>query len=309
MLATALISFATATLESAVTAAPALAHVFDVTQDNFETEVLQASLATPVLVDFWAEWCEPCKTLGPMLEKLAAEYNGAFRLGKVDVEAHQQLAGMFGIRSIPTVMLVKGGEIVDGFAGALPEGELRGFLSRHVQPLESDADAPVDDEAAAAVVESPEQAIARLQLEIAAAPDQAGLKLDLALALMRAGQVQPAETELNGLPANLATDARAVRLRSQLDLAAALEGAPSLAELQQRVQVDAQDWPARDLLGVRLLLEDDPAAGLDQFLAILERARDWNEGAAKKRLLAAFATLDDAELVGRYRRRMASLLF
>jgi len=281
------------------------AHVFDIDTANFESEVLRASMTTPVLVDFWASWCGPCKTLGPLLEKLAAEYNGAFRLGKVDVDKNQELAAMFGVRSIPTVMLVKDGQLLDGFAGALPEGQLREFLSRHVQPLEGAAEAEAEPETA----EDPAQAINRLQQEIAAEPERAELKLDLALALMRNGQADAAEAELNALPANLATDSRAVRLRSQLELARALECAPSLAELRQRVQADASDWAARDLLGVRLLLEDDPAAGLDQFLAILEKARDWNEGAAKKRLLAAFATLDDAELVGRYRRRMASLLF
>ena len=279
-------------------------HVFDVREDNFEAEVLQASLTTPILVDFWATWCGPCKTLGPMLEKLAAEFHGAFRLAKVDVDKSQQLAAMFGIRSIPTVMLVKDGQILDGFQGALPEGQLREFLLRHVQPL----DGAANDELEAAP-ESPEESINRIQQAIAAEPERAELKLDLALALMRAGNADAAEAELASLPANLATDARAVRLRSQLDLARALKGAPSLAELQQRVQADAGDWAARDLLGVRLLLEGDAPAGLDQFLVTLEKARDWNDGQAKKRLLAAFTTLDDAELVGRYRRRMASLLF
>ena len=284
-------------------AAPA-SPVFDVQQQTFETDVLQASLTIPVLVDFWATWCEPCKTLGPMLEKLAIEYNGAFRLGKVDVDAQQELAGMFGIRSVPTVVLVKDGQVLDGFTGALPEGQLREFLSRHVQPLEA---APDDD--AEAMAETPEQAVQRFQQAVAAEPARAELKLDLALALMHAGQTAAAEAELAALPINLATDARAVRLRTELDLAHALQEAPAIAELRRRVDADGNDWEARDQLGVRLLLEGDPAAGLDQFLTILQHARDWNDGQGKKRLLAAFATLDDAELVSRYRRKMASLVF
>ncbi|KQX97224.1 thioredoxin [Rhodanobacter sp. Root480] len=287
-----------------MTDAPTLPVVFDVDTQTFEADVLQASLTTPVLVDFWAPWCEPCKTLGPMLEKLAAEYNGAFRLGKVDVDQQQELAGMFGIKSIPTVVMVKDGQVLDGFAGALPEGQLREFLSRHVQPLEATDDG-LDD----ATPETPEQALGRIQQAIAAEPDKAELKLDLALALLRVGQTAAAEAELAALPVNLATDARAVRLRSELDLAHALKSAPELTTLQQRVEADGNDWEARDQLGVRLLLEGDVEAGLDQFLVILQKARDWNDGQAKKRLLAAFTTLDDADVVGRYRRKMASLLF
>lgn len=281
-------------------------HVFDVNQQTFEDEVLQGSLTTPVLVDFWASWCEPCKTLGPMLEKLAAEYNGAFRLGKVDVDKQQELAGMFGIRSIPTVMLVKDGQVLDGFAGALPEGQLREFLARHLQPLEAPA---VEAAPAEAATETPEQAINRLQQEIANAPDKSELKLDLAFALMRGGRIDAAGAELAALPVNLATDARAVRLRNELELAHALRDAPELGDLQRRIEADPGDWAARDQLGVRLLLEGDAEAGLEQFLTILQKVRDWNDGQARKRLLAAFATLDDAELVGRYRRRMASMLF
>jgi putative thioredoxin len=289
-----------------VTAAAATAHVFDIDQQTFESQVLQASLDTPILVDFWATWCEPCKTLGPMLEKLAAEYNGAFRLGKVDVDAEQELAAMFGIKSIPTVMLVRDGQVLDGFTGALPEGQLREFLGRHVQPLEGE---PAEADSEAAPAETPEATINRLQQAIALEPAKAELKLELALTLMRAGQADAAQAELDALPVNLATDARAQRLRSELELAHAVKQAPEAAELELRIQANPEDWPARDQLGVRLLLEGNPEAGLEQFLVVLQKARDWNDGQAKKRLLAAFATLEDAELVGRYRRRMASMLF
>lgn len=283
-------------------------HVFDATTEAFENDVIKASLETPILVDLWAEWCEPCKSLGPILEKLAAEYHGAFRLAKIDVDAEQQLAAMFGVRSIPTVILISGGQVVDGFAGALPEGQIREFLTKHgLAPAEA-GDAPAE-EAAPAPVETAEDAINRLQQAIAADPDRSELKLDLALALLRAGNVESAQAELNALPANLATDAKAVRLGSQLELARALAGAPSLGELQARVAASDTDWEARDLLGVRLLIDGEAAAGLDQFLDVLKRQRDWNDGQAKKRLLAAFATLDDVALVSQYRRKMASLVF
>ena len=285
-------------------------HVFDATEANFETDVLQASLTTPVLVDFWAAWCAPCKALGPILENVVASYNGALKLAKVDTDAQMQLAAAFGIRSLPTVVLVKDGQVRDGFMGALPESAIREFLARHVAEGEDGATAPAagtDD--APGVAETPEQTIARLQQEIALAPEKAELKLDLALAYMRAGLADAAGTALDSLPANLATDAKAKRLRSQLEFARALKDAPDLASLRERLAQNPDDHAARDLLGVRLLIDGESAAALDEFLHILGRQRDWNEGQAKKRLIAAFSVLDDDDLVGSYRRRMASLLF
>jgi putative thioredoxin len=287
---------------------PATANVFDATEQNFETDVIQASLTTPVLVDFWAAWCGPCKTLTPILEKVVAGYDGKVKLAKVDTDAQMQLAAVFGIRSLPTVVLVKDGQMVDGFMGALPESAVREFLQRHVGAVEAEAEeaVPADD---AAPSETPEQTIARLQQEIAQAPDKAELKLDLALAFMRAGLADAAQTELDALPPNVAEDAKAKRLRHQLDFARVLKDAPDMATLRARLAKDPVDHAARDLLGVRLLIEGDAAAGLDEFLHILQTQRDWNDGQARKRLVAAFATLDDEDLVGSYRRKMAALLF
>jgi putative thioredoxin len=288
----------------------AASHVFDATEANFETDVIQASLTTPVLVDFWAAWCAPCKALGPILESVVANFNGALKLAKVDTDAQGQLAAAFGIRSLPTVVLVKDGQMIDGFMGALPESAVREFLQRHnivanAANAENDTPAP----AAAAVAETPEQTIARLQQEIAAAPDKSEIKLDLAIAYLRAGLTDAAQTELDALPANLTEDAKAKRLRNQLEFARAFKDAPDAATLRARLAHDANDHAARDLLGVRLLLDGDTAAALDEFLHILRTQRNWNEGQAKKRLIAAFNILDDEDLVGTYRRKMASLLF
>jgi putative thioredoxin len=282
--------------------------VFDVTQADFEAEVINASFDQPVLVDFWATWCGPCKTLGPMLEKIVAEYNGAVKLAKVDCDKEQQLAQMFGVRSIPTVVLVRDGQLADGFTGALPEAQLREFISRHAQPGAAIDEDIVQDETPR-VDETPEQAIARIQQEIAAEPDRAELKLDLALAQLRAGNAAAAQAELDAVPANLASDDRARRLRGQLEFAHALTDAPSTAELQKRVAAQPDDHAARDLLGLRLLLDGDAAAGLEQLLTVLRTDRNWNDGQARKHLIAAFAVLDDAELVGTYRRKMSALLF
>jgi putative thioredoxin len=279
-------------------------HVFDATTETFETEVLQKSLQIPVLVDFWATWCEPCKTLGPMLEKLAGEYNGAFELAKVDVDKEQQIAAAFQIRSVPTVFLVKGGQLVDGFPGALPEGQLRDFLTQHgispaEPPVEAAEPAPLDPQAQVDV----------LRAAVAAEPDKEELKLDLALALLQIGATADAAALIDALPANLSTDDRAVRARARLDFASALQDAPSAETLDARIAANGGDLQARHLRGVQLLLGGQDEAALEQFLAMLKQDRGYEAGLPRKLLIDAFKVIDDAALVGRYRRSMAALLF
>ncbi|HEU4775024.1 MAG TPA: thioredoxin [Lysobacter sp.] len=290
-------------------------HVFDATTDRFEADVIQRSLQVPVLVDFWATWCGPCRTLGPLLEKLAGEYNGAFELAKVDVDKEQQLSAAFQIRSVPTVVLVKDGQLVDGFPGALPEGQLREFLGHHgIEPADAapvlegfegvspmaapDAPPPVD----------PHAEVLRLRKAIEATPDDQQLKLDLALALLATGGAQEAGRLLDALPANLSTDDRAVKARAKLDFAAILRDAPPPQTLRAAIDADPDDLRARHLLGVHEIVSGDPEAGLEQFLEMLRRDRTFADGLPRQALIDAFRIVDDEDLVGRYRRRMSSLL-
>ena len=266
-------------------AKPADGLVKDTTTQGFMKDVIEESRRQPVLVDFWAEWCGPCKALGPVLEKLAGEFAGGFKLAKVDVDKEQQLAGYFQIKSIPTVMLLKDGQIVDGFPGALPEGQLREFLQHHgIQPSAGED-------------------------ESQAAPDKDELKLDLALALLTTGATAEARQILDGLPANLATDDRAIRAHARLGFHALLADAPPRETLENAVAADPTDLRARHLLGVRMLMDGDEAAGLDQFLEMLRRDRAYGDQLAKRSLIDAFRIIEDPDLVGSYRRRMASLLF
>ncbi|GHA75722.1 thioredoxin [Cognatilysobacter bugurensis] len=283
----------------------ALPHVFDATTDSFETAVLQKSLQTPVLVDFWADWCGPCKQLGPVLEKLAAEFNGAFELAKIDVEREPQIAAAFQVRSIPTVFLVKDGQIVDGFPGVLPEAQLRQFLQHH--GIEPAAAVEVVPEEAPAL--DPQAEVERLRGEIEASPDKPELRLDLALALARVGADDEARRLLDALPANLATDDRTLRARARLEFASLLRDAPPRQALEAAIAADPADLRARHLLGARELLDGRDEAALEQFIEMLQRDRTYSDGLPRKALIDAFRVVEDAALVGRYRRRMASLLF
>ena len=281
-------------------------HVFDATAARFEEEVIRKSLEVPVLVDFWATWCAPCKTLGPILEKLAAEYHGAFVVAKVDVDQEQELAAAFQIRSVPTMVLFKDGQMLGAIPGALPEGQLREMLAQvGVEP----AAAPVEEAApeAAAPVD-PHAEVMRLRKAIDAEPDKDELKLDLALALLQTGAAVEAGQLLDKLPANLATDDRTIKARARLGFAALLQDAPPAETLEAAIAAAPGDLRARHLLGVRQLVAGDAEAGLAQFIEMLRRDRSYGDGLARKSLIDAFRVVEDEDLVGRVRRQMSALL-
>ena len=286
------------------------AHIFDATLASFEQDVILKSKQTPVLVDFWATWCGPCKQLGPLLEKLAGEFNGGFLLAKVDVDKEQQLAAYFQIKSVPTVMLLKDGQIVDGFPGASSEGQLREFLTHHgVLPGEALIDADAPEESASELPADPHEEVVRLRALVHAEPDKDEHKLDLALALLNTGAVSESGKLLDALPANLSQDDRAIRARARLGFAELLKDAPPAALLQAATMADPDDLHARHLLGVRLIVEGDSPAGLEQFLEMLRRDRGFRDGLARKALIDAFRIIEDQDLVSSYRRKMATVLF
>jgi putative thioredoxin len=282
--------------------------VFDATLPSFEQEVILKSKEVPVLIDFWATWCGPCQSFGPILEKLAAEFNGGFLLAKVDVDKEQQLAAYFQVKSMPTLMLLKDGQIVDGFPGALPESKVREFLSHHGVDAKPAAleEAHVDQTEPAV---TPQEAVNQLRAAIAENTNDDELKLQLAVALLGVGQTKEAETLLDALPVNLATDDRAIKAKARLSFAAVLKDAPPASVLEQAIANNPDDCRARHYLGVRYIIENKTEAGLEQLIEMLKRNKQFEDGLPRKALIDAFRIVEDEDLVGTYRRKMSSLLF
>ena len=281
--------------------------VFDAVLATFEQDVINKSKETPVLVDFWAEWCEPCKQVGPILEKLAAEYNGGFVLAKVDVDKEQQLAGYFQIKSIPTLMLLKDGKIVDGFPGALSETQIKEFLTHHqIAALPELLAEPEPDTAAAPT--DPHQEVVRLRHELLQAPENEALKLDLALALTTIQAYPEALQLFDALPANLAMDERIGKARARINLAQQVADAPPIQVLEAAIASNPADFEAHRYLGLQYLVQGQAEKGLAQLLELLRINSSYQDGLPKKLLIEAFSTVEDDDLVRTVRRKMASLL-
>ena len=285
--------------------------VVDTTTQAFARDVIEESRRRPVLVDFWAPWCGPCKTLGPVIEKAVRAAKGAVRLVKMNIDEHPAVAGQLGIQSIPAVIAFSNGQPVDGFVGALPESQVKAFITRIAGPAgPSGAEALVAEGdqllAAGDATGAGDLFAAALKVEPESIPAVAGL----AKALLTAGEVERARQTLDMLPASAAKDPRVVAVRAQIDLLAQTAGLGDRTSLEARIAADPADHQSRFDLALLLNAEGDREGAVDRLLEIVRKNRSWEEEKARKQLLQffeAWGPTDEATLAGR--RQLSSLLF
>jgi putative thioredoxin len=279
----------------------------------FMADVVDASHDVPVVVDFWAPWCGPCKTLGPQLEKAVRETRGKVRMVKINIDENQQLAAQMRIQSIPAVYAFKDGRPVDGFVGALPESQIKAFVKK-LMSLGGPAPSPVADaleQAKAAFAEGDVGTASTffshiLQRE----PDNVEALAGLGRCLLKSGDVKKARALLERVPAEAAGHAEVTALRSSLELAEQADRAGSPAEFEARLAANANDHEARFNLALALFAQGQREAAVDQLLELIKRDRHWNEEAARKQLLKffeAFGPTDPFTVASR--RRLSTLLF
>ena len=282
------------------------AYSIQATSETFEADVIQKSQETPVLVDFYAEWCGPCKSLGPILERLADEYSGAFILAKVDSDAEQMLVAGMGVRSLPTVVLFKNGQPVDHFMGALPEGEIRAMLDKHVERV---VVSPLERAAELVEMSQYDEAIALYQLITADDPENYDVYLDMAQALLKKGDLESAEAIIERLPDAEKMDPRAKSILAGKAFRDLLTGAPDRASCESRVAGNEQDSEARYFLATHLMVSDEVEAAIDHLLVIVRTDRTYNEDVARLLLIQIFDRLGNEDPRARAgRKQLAALL-
>ena len=290
--------------------------VSDATDATFAEEVLEASKTTPVIVDFWAPWCGPCKQLTPTLEKLVNAARGAVRLVKVNIEENPAIAQELRIQSIPAVFGFAKGQPVDGFMGAQPESQVKSFIDRIIAAGGGEAGpSPVDD-----ALEQAKSALATGDADTAGAiyqqilqhdPAQVHALAGVARCLLKVGRIDEAKAALEKAPRDKAADPEIAAVRSAIELAAEAAAATGeLGELEARVAADPGDHRARYDLATARYAGNDAAGAVEALLELIRRDRAWDEEAARKQLLKIFEALGHADpLVVESRRQLSAILF
>jgi putative thioredoxin len=285
----------------------------EVTTASFRTDVLAASTKQPVLVDFWAPWCGPCKQLAPALEKAVSDSGGKVALVKMNIDEHPQIPGQLGIQSIPAVIAFDKGQAVDGFVGALPESQIRGFIERLVGPLDSES-AALLAEADEAAAKGDAAGAAALYAEILAEdPADAKALGGLAKLQVAAGQLKEARALLEtapSAPAGKEQEPAVAAAWAALRLAEQAVKVGELAPLEETIAANPNDHKARFDLAVALSAKGDRTGAADQLLEIIRRDRKWNDEAARKQLLQLFEAwglMDPASVAAR--RKLSAIWF
>ena len=298
-------------------AAPPADLVKDSDQTKFAKDVLEASRTVPVIVDFWAPWCGPCKTLQPMIEKVVTEAKGAVKLVKINIDENKMLAQQLRIQSIPAVYAFFGGRPVDGFMGAVPESQIREFVGRLVQASGGAGAEGADDLNAA--LEHAKQAVAENDFQLAAqiynevlevAPDNLPALAGLAKCYAQEGQTDQALAILARVPAKDKTNAEIVAVQAQLDLAEKAKAAGPIGELKAKAAADPKDFQSRLDLAMAYWAANQKQEAIDELLDMIKRDRNWNEAAARQQLLKFFEALGFADpLAVAGRKRLSTILF